>query len=207
MINYKKHILPGLEAGKTITEIVEDLKPRTAKNIDVLDVRAFLRERMLWMKDPITRARDKGKIGQAMIKEDFPEQLYMALIALEASLYDQSAVQLTTSTDFTIASQVSQTIDGLTMMGIISQEDAQEFYKLGDGCPFKTLTVEEVETVKADYEKNEIRKVELNNIYQLFKNKIQAVQMAIQDDENINLSDVQLTNKLNKAFDESTDNV
>ena len=127
--------LLGLQS-ETDADIAAALRPLTAQDIPVADVRTLLRERGLWLKDPITRARSFGTIGEAMQQPGFPPELYGALVALEAALYDQSAGHLSTATRPAIAAQVSATVAGLQSVGALNVEDVTAFYSLGGGLQF-----------------------------------------------------------------------
>lgn len=114
--------------------IAEALAYLTHRDLPVLAVRELLRERELWLKDPKTRARDLGTIGEAI--EIMPDALFHALVILEAALYDESANTLSTSTRPDKALQVGQTIDGLLAMGLITANHRAEFYAIGGGLKY-----------------------------------------------------------------------
>lgn len=141
-IDYQTDIINrGLE-GKIDAEIVAVLSVVSVRDIPVVNVRVLLRERELWLKDPISRARNFGSIGQAMQAPTFPVDLYAALVALEAALYDDSATDLSTSSDGVIAERVARTVTGLQSVGAMALEDVAAFYDLGGGLRFPTGVAE-----------------------------------------------------------------
>ena len=125
------------------------LAPLTARDLDVTEVRVLLRERGLWLKDPISRARSLGTIGAAMTQAGFPPALYAALSELEAALYDQSATQISTATSAEIAGKVAATIAGLLAVGAMTAADAAAFWELGDGQPFAGIAEADIAADRA----------------------------------------------------------
>lgn len=152
-MNYLTEIKPLENVDQTNdAEIAAIQATRTVVDLPVLDVRALLRERKLWLKDPISRSRDRGPIGVAMAGGSMPSALYHALVELEAALYDQSAALLRTSTELTIAGEVAATLGGLLATGVIVQADIDAFYAIGGGLKYPGATAADVASDRQAYQ-------------------------------------------------------
>lgn len=151
-ISYVKHIKPLEDAGENDTAIAQLISGVTAKDIEVADVRLLMRERQLWIKDSITRARDRGKIGVAMKDPSFPSELYDALCEFEAALYDMSAETVSCASRIDIAGQVYSVIGGLVAFGAITADDRTAFYDLGGGLIQDGATDADVANIRSAYQ-------------------------------------------------------
>lgn len=148
-VDYLTQVKPLEVAGLADAEIADVLSPLTAIDLPVLEVRRLLRERQLWMKDPIDRARKHGSIGVAMQTKGFPAALYSSLVALEAALYDQSAETLSTASSYSIAGWVSGTLAALKAVSAVTEDDIDAFYAIGGGRPFADAVATDVATSRA----------------------------------------------------------
>ncbi|MEO1526721.1 MAG: hypothetical protein AAFX06_14900 [Planctomycetota bacterium] len=147
-MNYSKDIKPLEDAGLSDQQIADALATLTVRDMPVEALRQVMRERKLWLKDPISRARDRGKIGEAMTRAGFSEALYGGLVEFEAALYDMSATHVSTSSRIDIAGEVAAVIGGLAESGVVTSEDVTAFYAVGGGMKYPNVDAAAVATAR-----------------------------------------------------------
>ncbi|MEO1530278.1 MAG: hypothetical protein AAFX06_33215 [Planctomycetota bacterium] len=150
-INYLADVKPLEDAGQTDAEIATALATLTVRDMPVEALRLVMRERKLWLKDPISRARDRGKIGVAMTGAGFPAALYDGLVEFEAALYDMSATHVSTASRIDIAGEVAQVIGGLRALGVVTAEDAEAFYTVGGGMKYPDVNAAAIAAARQEH--------------------------------------------------------